>query len=169
MANRVNRGTAKEMRLLRSGLAAACIGVLLPAPAGEAADLSGPAQAIDGGSIEIAGATVRLHGVLPPSRGQSCTRGGQSYDCAQEAGWALADRLGRHWVRCIERAQDNNSRIVATCYIGADIDVNAHMVQSGWALARRDEAPDYIPLEDAARAAQRGLWMGRFDPSSQPR
>jgi endonuclease YncB( thermonuclease family) len=166
MANRVNRGTAKGMRLLKIGIAA---GALLAAQEGWAADLSGPAQAVDGGSIEIAGTTVRLHGVLAPSRGQTCTRGGQPYDCAQEAGWALADRLGRHWVRCLERAQDENRRIVATCYVGADIDVNAHMVQSGWALARRDEAPDYIPLEDAARAAQRGLWMGRFDIPSPAR
>jgi endonuclease YncB( thermonuclease family) len=136
---------------------------LLLNTAAHGADLTGPAQAVDGGSLEIAGTTVRLYGVQAPSRGQDCTRGGQAYDCAQEAGWALADRLGRHWVRCIVRAQDSSGRVVATCYIGADLDVNAHMVESGWALARRDEAPGYIPLEDTARAARRGLWSGRFD------
>jgi endonuclease YncB( thermonuclease family) len=144
------------------------LAVLIAMPA-SAADLTGPAQAVDGGALEIAGTTVRLHGITAPSRGQDCTRGGQAFDCAQEAGWALADRLGRHWVRCIARAQDANGRIIATCYIGADIDVNAHMVESGWALARRDEAPDYVPLEDAARAAQRGLWSGRFDLPAPPR
>jgi endonuclease YncB( thermonuclease family) len=164
MANRVNRGTAKEMRLLRSGIAAVCLGTLLAASASWAADLSGPAQAIDGGSIEIAGTAVRLHGVDAPAAGQRCMRAGGDYDCAQEAGWALAERIGRHWVRCVERSQDARGRIVAACSIGADIDVSAHMVASGWALARRDEAPDYGPLEDAARAARRGLWQGGFDP-----
>ena len=136
--------------------------------AARAADLSGPAQAVDGGSIEIAGTLVRLHGVDAPPPGQRCMRAGGAYDCAQEAGWALAERLGRHWVRCVERAQDARGRIVAACYIGADLDVNAYMVQSGWALARRDEAPDYGPLEDAARAARRGLWQGGHDPRTRP-
>jgi endonuclease YncB( thermonuclease family) len=126
-----------------------------------AAELSGPAQAVDGGALEIAGTVIRLHGVDAPRPGERCPRAGGDYDCAQEAGWALAERIGRHWVRCLERGREDNGRIIAACTIGADIDVNAHMVDSGWARARREEAPEYIPLEEAARAARRGLWQMR--------
>jgi endonuclease YncB( thermonuclease family) len=129
-----------------------------------AADLAGPARVIDGGTLEIGTAIIRLHGIDAPAPGQVCARGGRPYDCVQEAGWALAERVGRFWLRCQDRGQDRDGSVRATCFLVNDIDVNAHMVRQGWALARREEAPDYGPLEDAARQERLGLWAGTFDP-----
>lgn len=43
------------------------------------------------------------------------------------------------------------------------VDLNAAMVRSGWALAYRRYAKDYVPQEIEARAESRGLWRGSFD------
>ncbi len=36
------------------------------------------------------------------------------------------------------------------------------MVASGWALAERAAGDTYVPLEQAAAQAGRGLWSGEF-------
>ncbi len=142
-------------------MAAVAFLAIMPA---RAADLAGPARVIDGSTIEIGGTTVRLYGLDAPAQGHACARDSRPYDCAQEAGWALAERIGRFWLRCVDRGLDQGGRIRATCFLVSDIDVNAHMVRQGWALARRDEAPDYGPLEEAAKRERLGLWSGTFDP-----
>jgi endonuclease YncB( thermonuclease family) len=39
------------------------------------------------------------------------------------------------------------------------------MVREGWALAYREYSTDYVPQEQEARAAKRGLWNETFiDP-----
>jgi endonuclease YncB( thermonuclease family) len=139
---------------------------LLGVPA-HSADLTGPARVIDGQTLEVGGTTLLLYGIDAPGPGQACARDGRPYDCAQEAGWALAERVGRHWLRCPERAQDQSGRARVTCYLAADIDVNAHMVRQGWALARRDEEPAYGTLEDLAKSERLGLWAGTFDPPAR--
>ena len=39
-------------------------------------------------------------------------------------------------------------------------DVNAWIVEQGWALAYRKYSTDYAPHEAAAKAARRGVWRG---------
>jgi endonuclease YncB( thermonuclease family) len=142
MANRVAMAA-------RGGLCLA-VALMMLAAAASATDLTGPARVIDGQTLEIGGMTLLLYGIDAPKPGQACARDGRPYDCAQEAGWALAERVGRHWLRCEERARDRG-RARATCYLTTDMDVNAHMVRQGWALARRDEEPAYEALEPSTR------------------
>jgi nuclease-like protein len=49
----------------------------------------------------------------------------------------------------------------ATCYFG-DEDLNAWMVQQGWALAYVQYSSAYRWLEEDARTNQRGLWRDAF-------
>ena len=49
------------------------------------------------------------------------------------------------------------------------IDPNAWIVEQGHALAYRQYSKDYVPQEEAARAAKRGLWAGSFTPPSECR
>jgi hypothetical protein len=37
------------------------------------------------------------------------------------------------------------------------------MVESGWALAYRHYSTDFVPAEDRARLAGRGIWQGTFE------
>jgi endonuclease YncB( thermonuclease family) len=146
------------------------IGLAGPLPAA-ASEITGIPHVIDGRTIEVGGQTLRLADIETPVPGQICERGGASYDCAQEATWALAERLGRHWVLCVERDRDPQGIAQVTCYLGGrqGIDVNAHMVRRGWAVADPGSGSgrNYADAEAAAQGERLGLWAGAFDHPAQ--
>lgn len=142
-----------------SPLLAAAVLACLISPA-HAADIVGPAQVIDGNTMTIGSDVIRLDGIDAPELGQPCERHGRGYDCGQEAAWALAERVERHWITCLGRERDESGRISATCFLaGPAIDVNGHMVRQGWALTLSER---YAEEEAAAQREQRGVWAGRF-------
>jgi endonuclease YncB( thermonuclease family) len=116
-----------------------------------AAELNGPARVVDSGNLEIGGQAVTLAGIRAPAESTTCPRGGQTWRCGQQAAWALAERIERHWVLCDEQR---------TCFIGgrAGINLNRWLVEQGWAEAAD---PAYVPVEQSARQAGRGLWAER--------
>ena len=71
-----------------------------------AADLSGRARVIDGDTIDIGGARVRLHGVDAPESAQGCLAGGERWPCGSRATRALAQRIDGRTVACEERDLD---------------------------------------------------------------
>lgn len=152
----------------RALLATLVAGLASAASAAAAQDINGVARVINGGTIGIGAQTIRLTGLAAPEPGQRCERSGQSYDCGQEAAWALAERLGRHWVLCVETGREPDGVIQAICYLGGrqGIDVNVHMVRQGWATAVPGGA-DYAKAEAAARRERRGLWAGSFPHPTQ--
>lgn len=149
-------------------------------------ELNGPAEVIDGNSIAIGGRAVRLFGIDAPDEDQTCRRAGQAWRCGQDAGWALAEEIERHWVLCDTRpdaaeapgapdtpapgapaAAAPEPAVRAVCYLdGRRIDLNAWMVEQGWALADRRSSA-YLAQEQAAQRAGRGLWSGTFEPPWQ--
>jgi endonuclease YncB( thermonuclease family) len=136
----------------------------------EAADtIRGRASVIDGDTLEIAGKKIRFHGADAPESSQTCKdRQGNEYRCGQRAALALADKIGSGPVSCEARDTDRYGRIVAVCS-QRGIDLNAWMVEQGHALAYRQYSKDYVPQEEAARAAKRGIWSGSFTPPSEYR
>ena len=174
---RPRRGRAPRILLALTALGVTT-GLAAAVPA-RAAELNGPAEVVDANSITIGGRVVRLFGIDAPDEGQMCRRGGAEWRCGQEAGWALAERLERHWVLCdtkptpaspqaaAEGPDVSAADLTAVCYLdGRRIDINAWMVENGWALADR-RADVYGPQEQAAQRAARGLWSGTFDPPWQ--
>lgn len=137
----------------------------LIAGASAADEIVGRASVIDGDTIEIAGKRIRLHGIDAPEVGQTCVRAGKTARCGQEAALALSDRIGPRIVACDEKDHDGYGRIVGVCRLGGPRgpDLNAWMVEEGWALAYRRYSRDYVAEEAAARAAKRGLWDGSFE------
>ena len=123
------------------------------------ADLSGRARVIDGDTIELDAARVRLFGIDAPESAQSCLARGRRWPCGGEATRALAKRIGTRAVMCEERDRDRYGRIVAVCRVGGE-DVNAWMAARGWAFAYRKYSTSYVAEEAAAKAAQRGIWQG---------
>lgn len=121
--------------------------------------VSGWARAIDGDSLEVNGAEVRLHGIDAPEYGQSCRLQGRRWPCGREAKEALASRIRGKRVACEVRDRDSYGRLVATCSI-AGRDINAWMVRQGWAFAYRRYSRAYVDEEARARAERRGVWMG---------
>ncbi len=126
------------------------------------AEPAGPARVIDGDTIEIHGARIRLAGIDAPERGQWCSAAQQRYRCGLEAGAALGQRIGGGIVRCVVRGIDHYRRDVATCYSGGE-NINAWLVRSGHAVADRQYSREYVGDEAEARRERRGLWRGEFD------
>ncbi len=121
-------------------------------------------RVVDGDTLRLGDRMLRLHGVDAPERGQFCTDGrGQLYDCGTAAAAALAGLVGKHAVHCRVQGRDRFGRALGMCRAG-ETELNATLVAQGWALAEGASLPALIPVEAAARAAQRGLWTGGFEP-----
>jgi len=118
-------------------------------------------KVIDGDTIVIAGANIRLYGIDAPESAQVCQANGKSHQCGTSATLALSKRIGGRSVSCTERDRDRYGRIVAVCHAGGE-DLNGWLVSEGLAIAYRHYSTDYIVHEQAAREAGRGLWRGEF-------
>ena len=128
-----------------------------------AEQLIGVASVIDGDTIEIHGQRIRFHGVDAPESAQLCKSDeGKEYRCGQQAALALSDMIGKKTVACDQKDIDRYKRIVAVCSVG-NIDLNAKMVELGYALAYRQYSKDYIPQEEKAKSLKAGIWQGSFD------
>jgi endonuclease YncB( thermonuclease family) len=124
--------------------------------------LFGVASVIDGDTIDIHGQRIRLFGIDTPEKQQACyDAGGVPYRCGQKAAFVLSDFLGQSPVTCEEKAVDRYGRIVGKCF-ARNQDINLYMVRSGWAMAYRRYASDYIAAEQEAKNNRRGLWVGEF-------
>ena len=118
-------------------------------------------KVVDGDTIKIGRIRIRLHGIDAPESKQMCSSDGKQWRCGWEATNALANIVGKHWVTCIKTDVDRFKRIVAICRLGP-INLNAWMVENGWAVAYRRYSLDYIKEEEVSRASARGLWRGKF-------
>lgn len=132
-------------------------------PRSEGGALRGTASVIDGDTIDLHGTRIRLWGIDAPESGQRCTSAeGGDWRCGKEAGFALADRIGRAPVACEVKDTDRYGRKVALCRDAKGADLNGWMVREGWAVSYRAYSRAYVGAEDEARSARRGIWTGRF-------
>ena len=129
-------------------------------------EIVGRASVIDGDTIEVRGVRIRMQGIDAPESSQTCERDGQPYRCGQQAANFLDGLVGGQTVRCLEETKDKYGRTVAVCFI-AGADVNAQMVEQGWAVAYRQYSTAYVPAEDRAKAARKGIWAGTFQVPSE--
>lgn len=122
----------------------------------------GPERVIDGDTIQVDGARLRLHGIDAPEKNQTCRNArGQRWGCGRAATERLRQKLAGHVLDCQILDHDRYGRAIARCRQG-DTDINAWLVEEGLALAYRRYSQDYAPQEARAQAAGRGLWQGPF-------
>lgn len=123
--------------------------------------ISGQVRVVDGDTIDVKGTRIRLHGIDAPEKGQRCENEGKFYNCGQKAASFLRQITANTEVVCSPMSQDRYGRTIATCSIG-EADLGATMVANGWALAYRKYNLIYVPFEDQAKQARRGIWTGQF-------
>ncbi|MBB3385998.1 MULTISPECIES: thermonuclease family protein [unclassified Rhizobium] len=137
-----------------------------------AADLVGRASVIDGDTIEIQGARIRLQGIDAPESWQICVdQADRKYQCGRAAALALDAWLARSRpTRCTPSGHDRYRRTVATCFRADGAEVNRWLVQSGYAVDWPKYSHGlYQEAQYEAMAAERGIWNGYFDLPCQAR
>ncbi len=139
--------------------------VLLVAPPALAGP-AGPATVIDGNTLEVAGARLRLHGIDAPDLDQPCRLRGRTQSCGVIARAALMDLTAGAELDCEMRGRDAAGRAHATCTADG-YDVAEGMVYTGWALALDAAPARYHTVERQAETARRGLWLGQFMAPSE--
>lgn len=127
-----------------------------------AASASAKVHIIDGDTIDMEGKRIRLYGIDAPEIKQLCYKSDHQYPCGKYAQDALKRITISGNVRCVEKYYDFYGRIVAECFIG-DTNINALMVEQGWAMAYRRYSKQYVFQENLARTKKRGIWQGEFD------
>lgn len=131
--------------------------------------VQGRARVIDGDTLAIGARKLRLHGIDAPEQDQTCRTGtGQVWPCGKAATARLGALVARGETRCAGTDYDRYDRLVAVCTV-AGRDLNARLVAEGLAEAYRKYALDYVPQEEAARAARLGLWQGAHEAPAQVR
>jgi endonuclease YncB( thermonuclease family) len=119
--------------------------------------LSGEAFAVDGDSLRVGEARLRLEGIDAPEIGQTCMVAGRAVDCGRQARNHLRSLIGGADVDCSGWQQDKYGRLLVRC-TARSVDLNAAMVRDGWAVA----FGDFENEEREARKEKRGLWQGDF-------
>ena len=126
-------------------------------------DIVGTARIIDGDTIDIAGTRIRLAGIDAPESDQTCTdAGNRLWGCGRVATQEITRYIAGRPLTCHASGLDRYRRVLAVCALPDGSDVNAWMVQQGWALAYIDYSDAYRPQEGEAQAAARGIWSGSF-------
>ena len=153
-------------------IVAAALVALVASPAH--ADVSGPVCVTDGDTLVlngkrqrtrcVGGTRVRLFGIDAPELKQRC-RHPSSRDslCGRAAASFLLEHVRGRAVECRGNSEDRYGRLIAVCFVGGK-DLNALMVSEGWALAYRGYSNKYVPHENAAKAASKGIWAMQFVP-----
>jgi endonuclease YncB( thermonuclease family) len=125
--------------------------------------LSGPATAIDGDTLRIGDARIRLLGLDAVELGQMCTdAAGADWPCGREARSFLAGLVGGETTTCAADGRDRYGRILARCKV-ARADLGEQLVRAGWAPADLEYG---LALAEA-RLKGRGIWSGRFEDPAE--
>ena len=125
------------------------------------ADVTGIANVTDGDTVKINNTRIRLHGIDAPERNQKCEKYGQEWRCGQASTKLLRTLTTNKTITCKGSSTDRYKRLIAVCYVNG-VDLNAAMVDAGLALAYRKYSTLYVPNEQRAKQAKRGLWSGQF-------
>lgn len=131
-----------------------------------AATVSGRATVIDGDTLTIGAAQIRIHGIDAPEAGQKCERSdGRSWGCDEAAMDLMTELVDGRDIACEVLEVDVYGRLVSRCAVDGT-DVGAEMMDHGlaWAFVRYSD--DYLANEAAARAARIGIWRDGAEPTT---
>mmetsp|Transcript_4760 Transcript_4760/g.14345 ORF Transcript_4760/g.14345 Transcript_4760/m.14345 type:complete len:195 (+) Transcript_4760:3513-4097(+) len=130
----------------------------------------GEPRVVDGDTVVIDKARIRLLGIDAPEMKQVCSNTfGVRYACGVKSKKYLEFLIGGEPLRCESHSKDRYGREVAVCSTLFNVDVNSEMVKQGWAVAYPQYSKKYVPDEEVAKLERKGIWSGSFDRPSEYR
>ncbi len=126
-------------------------------------NLAGQASIIDGDTLEIHGARIRLWGIDAPESSHLC-RNDESlqYRCGAKAANELDAFIARRPVDCVPVSRDVYGRTVATCSVSG-VDLAEWLVRTGLAIDWPTYSKGkYRAAQREAERSSRGIWSGSY-------
>lgn len=124
--------------------------------------LQGVAKAIDGDSLMVGDAEVRLWGIDAPEFDQQCAFQRRKWDCGLKAFELLGALVNGRVISCTSVQLDQYGRHIAQCNLAGD-DIGAMMVGLGMAIDyERYSDGYYAEFQEAAQLDLKGIWLGSF-------
>src|ERR1700694_1126706 len=126
-------------------------------------NLSGQASIIDGDTLEIHGARIRLWGIDAPESDQLCrNEESELYRCRQRAANGLDAFIARRPVDCVEVDRDRYKRAVAVCTV-VGVDLAQWLVRNGLALDwPKYSKGEYTTAQSEGKREHLGIWRGSY-------
>jgi endonuclease YncB( thermonuclease family) len=125
---------------------------------------AGDVHVIDGDTLQLGDARIRLFGIDAPEAGQRCNRlGGGTWPCGKVAIDYLEKLVAVEDVQCDERGIDDFGRILGVCRTRST-EINGAMIEGGLSWSFKRYSSRYNFLEDHIRAGGVGIWQAPTDP-----
>lgn len=117
---------------------------------------------IDGDSLKIDEANIRMAGIDAPEYYQTCKdKNNKQYNCGIDAKNALEAMVKGKNVRCDKVTKDIYNRELCECYANGE-SLNKKMLELGWAVAYKTDNEEYKKAEQQAKKKKIGIWQGKF-------
>jgi len=133
--------------------------------------ISGLAKVIDGDTIRINKKKIRFFGIDAPEKKQKCQKPrltisfltfNKEYLCGEFSTMKLEKKINDKFITCEWINKDRYKRYIAECFKNKK-NINAWMVENGYALAYRKYSKKFITQENIAKKEKLGLWTGNFE------
>lgn len=124
--------------------------------------LTGRARVVDGDTLVVNKAKIRLFGIDAPESKQLCLDEGRPWRCGAAATQQLRALIGDSPVTCVPLGEDTYGRTLAQCRVG-ETDIQRWLVGNGWAVAFTRYSTAYVAEEARARAQRRGMMRGSVE------
>ncbi len=121
----------------------------------------GIAYVIDGDSIIVDKAEIRIKAIDAPEYSQKClNKNSIEYDCGIESKNFLTNLVKDKIVTCHSQKIDVYKRYLSTCIVD-DIDIAQTMIENGWAVIYRQPSI-FFETQENAKKQKLGIWQGHF-------
>ena len=127
----------------------------------EQGQIKGEADVIKANLIAINQQTIKLYGIDTPELAQLCYVKGLPWQCGLTAKRKLAEKIKGESLTCLIREQESNNLPLAECFLGRE-NINAWLVDNGWAIADRQNSRSFISHEILAKRNKQGIYQSKF-------
>ncbi|MEM6254851.1 MAG: thermonuclease family protein [Cyanobacteria bacterium P01_D01_bin.156] len=116
---------------------------------------------IDGNTVKIGSQIIQLEGISAPKINQTCQLNSNPWECGKASRKALKKRIGDFPFKCLITNDDDPSLNIGICFSN-NINLNAWMIENGWAVLHPSDSKNYIDLQKSAQQHKRGIWASTF-------